>query len=95
MLEGCAGGGACRLSSFQCGGLSVVVGVRVGGGLLLPMALVVHGSMVGASLWWAGCHCPWGDHCLCVLVGGVGGGARRPWWLSVGLQHGGGRCSLA
>ena len=30
------------------------------GGRRCPWALVVHGSMVGASLWWAGCRCPWG-----------------------------------
>ena len=60
VLEGCAGGGTCRLLSFQCDGLSMVVGVRMGEGLLLPVVLVVHGFMVGASLWWAGCCCPWG-----------------------------------
>ena len=37
-LEGCTGGGACRLSWFQHDGLSVVVGVRMGGGSLsLPV----------------------------------------------------------
>ena len=52
-----AGGGAHHLLWFQHGGLSMVVGVRVGGESSLPVALVVHGSMAGASLWWAGCHC--------------------------------------
>ena len=52
-----AGGGTHRLLWFQRGGLSVVVGVHVGGESSLPVALVVHGSMAGASLWWAGCRC--------------------------------------
>ena len=29
------------------------------GGRRCSWALVVHGSVVGASWWWAGCHCPW------------------------------------
>ena len=37
VLEGCARGGARRPSWFQCDGLRVVVGVRVGGGLSLPV----------------------------------------------------------
>ena len=36
-LEGCAGGGARRPSWFQRVGLSVVVGVRMGGGSSLPV----------------------------------------------------------
>ena len=95
-LEGCAGGGARRLSWFHCDGLGMVVGVCVGGGSLLPMGTCrswVRGwgiLVVGRVLLSVGGHCP------CALVGGVGGGACCLWWwLSVGFQCGGGRCSLA
>ena len=94
-LEGCAGGGARCPSWFHCDGLGMVVGVHMGGGSLLP---------VGACCSWV---CGWGilvvgrvslsvgGRCPCALVGGVGGGVCHLWWLSVGFQRGGGRCSLA
>ena len=93
-LDGCAGGGARRLSWFQCDGLGMVVGVCVGGELSLPVGACrswVRGwgiLVVGRVSLSVGGHCP------CALVGGVGGGARRLWWLSVGFQCGG-RRSLA
>ena len=88
-LEGCAGGGALTRRGFTVMVWAWWWAFTWVGGRHCPWAIVVHGSVVGASLWWAGGRCPF------ALVGGVGGGARRPWWLSVGLQRGGGRHSLA
>ena len=39
---GCAGGGARCLLWFQCDGLSVVVGIRVGGGSSLIQSVGIH-----------------------------------------------------
>ena len=94
-LEGCAGSGARRPSWFHRDGLSVVVGVRVGGGRRSPWALVVHGSVgqqvvVVVKQWW------WWSR-----LSGGGGGCRRAvvvvvvtvkqWWWWFSSSGGGGR----